>query len=400
MKINTDPKKIKDIMERRVEEIIESKSLESKLKSGKQLRIKFGVDPTGSKIHMGRAIQLWKLRAFQDLGHKVVLIIGDFTAQIGDASDKQSMRKPLNAKEVKENMKGYEKQIGRILDMSKVEVRYNNEWLGKLSMKDLLNLSMKFTAQQMIQRRNFKERWDSGKPIGLHELNYPLLQGYDSVIVKADVEIGGSDQLFNLKAGRELQRMFNQPQQDIMTQRMLFGLDGRKMSTSWGNVVTIVDSPNDMYGKLMSMKDELIIDYFELCTSFSLPDINEIKKDLENGKINPRELKAKLAKEIVRIYHGDKKASEAEKEFENVFKEKQVPTDIPEMKIKDIPPSDNLTAFIFNLGMAESKSEAQRLIQQKAVEIDGKTQTDWKAKPVIKKGIIIKVGKRKFVKLG
>ena len=220
-----------------MEEIIEKESLIKKLKSGKKLRIKHGIDPTGPKIHIGRASQLWKLRAFQELGHQVVLIIGDFTAQIGDASDKQTKRKALSKKEVKANMKDYAKQIGKILDMKKVELRYNSEWLGKMEIKDLLDLKMNFTAQQMIQRRNFKERWDKGKPIGLHELDYPLFQGYDSMAIKADVEVGGFDQLFNLKTGRVVQKIFKQPSQDILILKMLDGLDGRKMSTSWGNVI-------------------------------------------------------------------------------------------------------------------------------------------------------------------
>ncbi len=256
--INTDSKKIEEILTRGVDEIFEKDSLLKKLQSGKQLRIKFGIDPTGPKIHIGRAVPFWKLRDFQNLGHKIVLIIGDFTATIGDASDKQSMRKPLTEKEIKENMEDYEKQIGKILDINKVEVRYNSEWFDKMKVKDFVSLQMLFTAQQTIQRRNFKERWNKGKAIGLHELDYPLFQGYDSVMVKADIEIGGADQLFNLQAGREVQKFFKQNPQDIMTFKMLNGLDGRKMSTSWGNIITIIDEPQDMFGKIMSVKDQLI----------------------------------------------------------------------------------------------------------------------------------------------
>ncbi|MBU0570184.1 tyrosine--tRNA ligase, partial [Patescibacteria group bacterium] len=255
--------KIEDLLNRNVEKIISKKHLFDLLKSKKKLRIKHGIDPTGPKIHLGRAIPLRKLKSFQDLGHQVVIIIGDFTAQIGDASDKHAMRQVLSEKQVKRNMKDYTKQIGKILDMDKVELRYNSEWLGKLSAKDLINLAMRFTAQQMIERRNFKERWDENKPIGFHELNYPLLQGYDSVAIKADVEIGGSDQLFNLGVGRVIQKMFSQKPQDVMLLKMLSGLDGRKMATSWGNIITIVDKSSDMYGKVMSIKDELITEYFE-----------------------------------------------------------------------------------------------------------------------------------------
>jgi len=397
MKINTSEEKIKDILTRAVEKIIEKESLKKKLKSGRRLRIKHGIDPTGPKIHIGRAIQFWKLRAFQELGHKIILIIGDFTAQIGDASDKQAMRKPLSEKEVEENMKDYKKQIGKILDISKTEIRYNSEWLSKLSAKDLLSLSMKFTAQQLIQRRNFKERWKKGKPIGLHELDYPLFQGYDSFIVKADVEVGGSDQLFNMKTGREIQRMFGQSPQDIMALKMLIGLDGRKMSTSWGNVITIVDSPKQIYGKIMSMKDELIPEYFELCTFISPRDLKEIKKNLSFGKINPKTLKERLAREIIEIYYDKKSAQEAQEEFNRVFKEKKLPEKIPEIKIeKEQMPILDLLVF---LKLASSKSEAKRLILQKGVKIDGKIQEDWKQIVKIKKETVIQVGKRKFIRI-
>ncbi|MDP2967578.1 MAG: tyrosine--tRNA ligase [bacterium] len=397
MKIITNPQKIEELLTRNTEEIIERESLLKKLKSGKRLRIKHGVDPTGPKIHIGRAIQFRKLKKFQELGHRIILIIGDFTAQIGDASDKQAMRKPLSEKEIKENMKDYEKQIGKILDMKKVEVRYNSEWLAKLNIKELLSLAMHFTAQQMVQRRNFKERWDQGKPIGVHELTYPLFQGYDSVAVKADVEIGGSDQLFNLKIGRDIQKMFGQSSQDIITSKMLSGLDGRKMSTSWGNVVTIVDNPNDMYGKIMSMKDELIPEYFELCTDIPLPEVEKIKKDLKFQKLNPRDTKARLASEIVKIYYSSKAAQKAEEEFNKVFKEKELPSKIPEIRIKER--SLNILDLLVKTRLTDSKSEAKRLVSQKGVKINREAQYDWRKEIEIKKGLIVQVGKRKFVKL-
>jgi tyrosyl-tRNA synthetase len=398
MRINTDPKKIEEILTRGVEEIIEKKSLIMKLKSGRQLRIKHGIDPTGPKIHLGRAFQFWKLKAFQELGHKIVLIFGDFTAQIGDASDKLAMRRPLSEREVKENLKDYTRQIGKILDMEKTELRYNSEWLSKMSAKDLLKLSMRFTAQQMIQRRNFKERWEKGVPIGLHELDYPLFQGYDSVVTKADVEIGGSDQLFNLKIGREIQKMYKLSPQDIMTSKMLVGLDGRKMSTSWGNIITMVDSPNEMYGKIMSMKDELIPEYFELCTPLPLKEIKEIAEDLKKKKTNPRDLKARLAREIVAIYHGKELAEKAEKEFERVFKEKKLPSRIPEFKIKE--KTLNILDLLVKTKLASSKSEAKRLVLQKGVKIEGEIVEDWRKTIKIKKGQVFQVGKRKFIKVG
>ncbi|PIV14076.1 tyrosine--tRNA ligase [bacterium (Candidatus Gribaldobacteria) CG03_land_8_20_14_0_80_36_40] len=401
VKINTDPKKTKEILERGIEQVIDKKNLLKKLKSGKKLRIKLGIDPTGPKIHLGRAIQLWKLRNFQDLGHQIVFIIGDFTGQIGDASDKQAMRKPLTEEEIKENLRTYKKQIGKILDLKKVEFHRNSEWLSKLKIKDFLSLAMSFTAQQMIQRRNFRERWEQNKPIGLHELSYPLLQGYDSVMIKADVEIGGFDQLFNLKMGREMQRIFGQPPQDIMTSQMLYGLDGRKMSTSWGNVINITDNPRNMYGKIMSMKDELIEDYLKLTTRFPLKKIEKIKKDLKEEKLNPKEAKSILAKEIIKMYHSKKAGETAEKEFNRVFREKKLPLKIPVFKSskKSLPILDLLT----KANLASSKNEAKRLILQGGVSIRIKNQElrikDWRQDIKLKNGMILQVGKRKFLKI-
>jgi tyrosyl-tRNA synthetase len=397
MKVKTDRKKIEEILTRGVEEIIERESLKKKLKLGKQLRVKHGIDPTGPKIHLGRAFQFWKLKAFQEFGHKIVLIFGDFTGQIGDASDKLARRRPLSEQEIKENLKNYGQQIGKILDMSKVELRYNSEWLNKLSARELLSLSMRFSAQELIQRRNFKERWERGRTIGLHELDYPLLQGYDSVVVKADVETGGSDQLFNLKVGRKIQKMFGQKPQDIMTTEMLIGLDGRKMTTSWGNIITIVDSPDEMYGKIMSTKDELLPDYFELCTQLPLKEVRKVALDLKNKKINPRDLKAQLAREIVCLYHGREVVRKAEKEFERIFREKKFPSKIPEFKIKE--KSLNLLDLLFKTKLAPSKSEAKRLILQKAVEINKILKEDWREMIEIEKEMVIKVGKRKFAKI-
>lgn len=397
MKINIDPKKIEEVFNRGVEEIIEKESLIRKLKSGKRLRIKHGIDPTGPKIHIGRAAQFLKLRNFQELGHQIVLIIGDFTAQIGDASDKQAMRRPLSEKEVKENIKDYIPQIAKILDINKVELHYNSEWLKKLTAKKLLNLAMNFTAQQMIQRRNFKERWEQRRPIGLHELYYPLLQGFDSVAIRADVELGGFDQLFNLKIGRAIQKVFNQKPQDVMVLKMLFGLDGRKMSTSWGNVVNITEIPQEMYGKIMSMQDELIPDYFELCTRLPLEEIKRIKKELKEKKANPRDLKARLAREIVNFYHGERLGYLAEKEFNQIFKEKKLPSKIPEIKIRE--KSLNILNLLVKTKLVSSKSEAERLISQNAVEIDGTLKKDWRESIRIKRDMMIKVGKRRFVKI-
>lgn len=395
-KIWEGEQKIKNLLERGVEEIIERESLEKKLRAGKRLRIKHGIDPTGPKIHIGRAIQFWKLRIFQELGHQIVLIIGDFTAQIGDASDKQAMRRPLTEKEVKKNMKDYVKQIGKILDMRKTEIRHNSEWLGKLKAKDLLNLEMNFTCQQMIHRRNFEERWQAGKPVGVHELNYPILQGYDSVAVKADVEIGGSDQLFNLKVGRELQRIFGQKPQDIMTSKMLSGLEGGKMSTSAGNIITIADEPKDMFGKLMSMTDEMMPEYFELCTFISLEEIEEIKKAIRNKTLNPRDAKIKLAENIVSLYYGEKAAQKAKEEFIRVFSKKEAPSEAEVIKLS----RKNIIDALAESKAVKSKSEARRLIAGKGIKIGGEIVGD--ATYLISENDenkILRLGKKRFYKI-
>jgi len=395
--INTNSQKIEEILNRGVEEIFERESLLKKLQSGKQLRIKFGIDPTGPKIHIGRAFQFWKLKDFQEMGHKIVLIVGDFTALIGDASDKQAMRKVLTEKEIKENLKNYLFQIGKILDMKKVEVHYNSEWFKKMKIKDFVSLQMIFTAQQTIQRRNFRERWDEGKPIGLQELDYPLFQGYDSVAIKSDIEIGGSDQLFNLLAGREIQKHFKQNQQDIMTSKMLNGLDGRKMSTSWGNIITILDEPQDMYGKVMSMKDELIDEYFELTTRLSNDEIENIKKTSDN----PRDIKAILAKEIVVMYHGEKKSQKAEEEFNKVFRNKELPTDIS-VFVPQSGKTYNILDLLFDAKLSSSKNEARRLVEGGGVEIiigDNKEKiSDWRKEINLENEKVIRAG-RKFIKI-
>lgn len=391
-----DEQKIKEILNRGVEEIFERKSLEEKLKSGKQLKIKHGIDPTGPNIHLGRAFQFHKLREFQDFGHKIILIIGDFTAQIGDASDKDTMRKPLTEEKIKTNMKGYIAQIAKILDIKKVELHYNSEWFNKMKVKDFVNLQMIFTAQQLIQRRNFKERWDGGKPIGLHELDYPLFQGYDSVMVNADVETGGSDQLFNLQSGREIQKYFGKNPQDIITMKMLNGLDGRKMSTSWGNIITIMDEANDMFGKVMSMSDNLINEYLELATKFSMQKIEEVKKIP-----NPRDQKAILAKEIVRMYHGEKEAQKAEEEFNKVFRDKELPQDIEIFETdKTIYP---ILDLLFDSKLAESKNDAKRVVEGGGVSVKFKNEDlrikNWHEEIKIEDGMVIQFGKRKFVKV-
>jgi tyrosyl-tRNA synthetase len=396
-KVIIDKNKIKELLERGVEKVVDKKHLEKRLFAGEKLRVKLGLDPTGPKLHLGRAISLWKLRDFQDLGHQIVLIIGDFTAKIGDASDKDSERPMLTDEQIQKNLKDYKKQIGLILDLDKTEFHYNSEWLKKFNPADIIKLASLFTIQQIIQRRNFKERFETGKEIGLHETLYPLFQGYDSVAIKANVETGGYDQLFNLLAARDIQKYYGQPPQDIMVYEMLIGLDGRKMSTSWGNVITLTDSPNEQYGKIMSMKDELIIDYFRLCTRLSMKEVKDIEKSLKLGSLNPRDAKARLAREIVAIYHGKTAALSAEREFDRVFREKGQPTKIPQVKVKtkQLPISE----LLVKIKLAPSKSEAKRLIEQGGVKINGEVVKDWKKNVDIKPKMILQVGKRKFIKL-
>ena len=397
MKISTDPNKIREILERGTEDIIEKDHLEKSLKSGKQLRVKFGIDPTGPKIHLGRAVPLRKLKAFQDLGHQIVLIVGDCTAIIGDPSDKLSKRPMLTKEDVKRNMKSYKDQLGKILDMKKTELHYNSRWLDKLNFRETAELAESFSLQQMAHRRNFKERIDKGEDVSIRECLYPLMQGYDSVAVKADVEIGGFDQLFNLKAGRIIQKHYGQPEQDILTTKMIEGADGRKMSTSWGNVINIIDEPNDMFGKIMSMKDELILPYFWLCADIAKTDYDNFEKRLKQGD-NPRNIKMELGKRIVELYHSKKEAEEAAQEFEKVFSKKEMPSDMPEYRVS----SDKIALIdlLVQTKLASSKGEARRLIAQGGVRIDQETAKDIAAVLLIpEKGVILQCGKRHFVKI-
>lgn len=387
---------IKDLLSRGVTNVIEEKHLEAALKSGDKLKIKLGIDPTGSKIHIGRAFTLWKLRQFQELGHKIILIIGDFTGQIGDASDKQAERQVLSEAEVRENMKTYAKQFGRILDMRKVELHHNNEWLGKMKAGDLVREAMSFTVAQMIERDNFEDRFKAKKPIGLHEILYPIFQGYDSVAIKADVEIGGNDQLFNLLAGRVMQKKYGQKPQDILTFDLLEGTDGRKMSTSYGNCIYIEDEPNDMFGKVMSIRDELIGRYLLMATDLPLAEVKKIEKGLAGGK-NPRDIKVRLAFEVVKRYHGEKAAVSAAADFEQKFVKRETPDEMPEVKLTYL--TQPLVDVLVETKLTTSKSEARRLLEQGGVKVDGAVIGDREAVIDPVKGMVIQVGKRKFIKV-
>lgn len=396
--IKTNPQKIKEVLTRGVEKVIKKEDLAKQLNSGKSLRIKLGVDPTAPNLHLGHAVVLRKLKEFQGLGHKIVFIIGDFTAKIGDPTGKLSLRKVLSEKEIRDNMKTYKSQIGKILDLSKTDIVYNSKHLSRLSLTEIYRIFHFFSASQILERDMFQKRRESGKPIWLHEFFYPVFQAYDSVAVRADVEIGGNDQLFNMMMGRQLQPHFGQPAQNIMTMKILVGTDGvKKMSKSLGNYISIKESPKDMYGKLMSIKDDLMPVYFELCTFLSLEEIEGIKKSLKNKKVNPRDVKARLAREIVALYYGKSAAQKAEKEFNRIFKQKELPSQIPSVAIK--AGNIDILELLVRAKLASSKSEAKRLIEQKGVKIDGKNQSDWQKNISIKNGMIIQVGKRKFAKI-
>ncbi len=390
----TDEAKIKQLLSRGVEEIFVKEDFEKDLQSGRELRIKFGIDPTGPKIHLGRAIPIRKLREFQKLGHKIVLIIGDFTAQIGDASDKTEKRPMLTRAAIDENLKDYKSQIGKILDLDKVEFVYNNDWLSKLTFQDVTQLAECFTVQQMLARRNFKDRYDANVEISLREFLYPLMQGYDSYAVRADVEIGGFDQLFNLKAGRVIQDFFGMPKQNIMNLQMLEGIDGRKMSTSWGNIITVVDEPNDMFGKIMSLRDELIIKYFRLCTDIDDETVSKYEDELKDGDNNPRDIKFILAEEIVKMYHNEKLASQARQNFIEVFQNKGIPDNIPEIEGVE---GDTFADLAMKAKQIESKAEWKRLVEDGAVSFEDETKiTNYKE---LAKSSVIKIGKKRFLKI-
>ncbi|MEK7496772.1 MAG: tyrosine--tRNA ligase [Patescibacteria group bacterium] len=389
---------INSILTRGVEGILVRTHLEKILLSGKKLRVKLGIDPTGPKIHLGRAIVLWKLKEFQDLGHQVVLIIGDFTAQIGDPSDKLDKRPMLTPEQIKANAATYKEQLSKILDITKVEWHYNSEWLATMSLYDSAILADSFSFQQMMARRNFRDRLKNNNDISLREFMYPMLQGYDSVVVRADVEIGGNDQLFNLHAGRKVQEYYKQLPQDILMTQMLEGIDGRKMSTSWGNVVTIVDEPSEMYGKILSIKDELIPKYLLLTTRLSQLEVDKLVKDLKQGA-NPKIIKQTLAREVVTLYHSKSAAQKAEAEFENVHKQGNLPEDMSAFSIPNGKKNMSATELLVYLKLTPSKSEAQRLIKQGGVKINGVVVKNWQAEVVLKSGLVVQVGSRRFAKL-
>ncbi len=420
---------IDEILSRGVAEVINHEHLKKRLLEGKPLRIKLGIDPTSPNIHLGRSVPLLKLRDFQDLGHTVVFIVGDFTGQIGDTSDKDSERPMLSEDLVKKNMESYLEQAYKILNRNQTEVHFNSKWLSQLTLKNISELSSWFSLNEFISRENIRKRLDTGKHVSLRELLYPLMQGYDSIRVDADVELGGTDQRFNLLAGRELQRRHmvslderseiedsigHQPlhrsgerihnridgvdgtPQDILMTNLILGTDGRKMSSSWGNTINLTDVPNEMFGKVMSVPDNLITDYFVHCTRVPMTEIGKMAEEMVTGG-NPRDAKVRLAKEIVRLYHGDAEADKAEQYFIATFSKGTVPD---EVQTVTVVPGTKLTDMLAEAGLAESKGDARRKAEQGGVSIDGvKLAYDTVLTKEEHNDKVIKVGKKDFIKV-
>lgn len=388
---------IDELLNRGVGEVIVEESLKRKLGSGRKLRVKYGIDPNKPDIHLGHAVPIRKLKAFQDLGHTAVFIIGDYTARIGDPSEKEKTRESISEEVVKNNADKFFTQAFRILDKDKTEIHLQSEWFKNFDLEKIIEIASKVSVSQVMEHETFKKRLEKKQPFMLHEIIYPLLQGYDSVAVKADVEIGGTDQKFNLLMGRQLQKAYGQPEQDILMMNYLIGLDGKeKMSKSLGNYIAITDNPEDMYGKIMSIPDNLIMQYYELCTDVTEDALKIIEKELKEDK-NPRDVKAELAKIIVEMYHSAEEAEKAAGEFDKVFSRREKPTEIP---IKKIEVSQcRADDLLMKCELVTSKSEARRLIKQGGVEVEGEKITDFDKVIQVKDEMIVQVGKRRFVKI-
>jgi tyrosyl-tRNA synthetase len=390
------------LLERGVSEIIPRDELERRLLAGEKLRIYYGVDPTSPQIHLGHAVCLRKLRQFQDLGHKVILLIGDFTGRIGDPTDRSATRVQLTHDQVLENARTYRDQAAKILDFESktnpVEVRYNGEWWDNMTARHMIELAAIFTVQQMLERDMFQRRLAENRPIGLHEFLYPLLQGYDSVAMDVDAELGGTDQTFNMLAGRTLMRVLRGKEKIVIACPLLEGTDGRKMSKTFDNIIAVTDPPEEMYGRVMSLRDDLIIRYFELCTDVPDDELKQIEEALFSSRINPMEVKKRLAREIVTLYHGAEAAKKAEAHFERVFQRRQLPEEMPVVEVQPAE-SRGLVELLVETGLASSKSEARRLIQQGGISVDGQKITDIYAEIPLKDGIVLRAGRRRFVKI-
>ncbi len=383
-------------------ELITEKELEAKLvrslKEKRPLRIKYGADPSAPDLHLGHTVPLRKLREFQELGHQVVFIIGDFTARIGDPSERTETRKMLSRDAIQRNAETYQKQVFRILDPDKTEVRYNSEWLENLEAAHFLDLTSKYTVARLLERDDFQKRYRAGQPIAVVEFLYPLLQGYDSVMVRADVEIGGTDQKFNLLVGRDLQREWKCEPQVVLTLPLIEGTDGvQKMSKSFGNHIALRDSPKEMYGKLMSLPDSLMECYYRYAAPLEPKEVEKILRNLQSGELHPRAAKAGLAFEIVKEYHSLKEAEEAAREFDRVFKEKGMPEEIETIRLK--AKEMDIVNLLKEAGLVPSKMEARRLISQGGVKLDSRKVSDKHLRVRLGKPVLIQCGKRKFVRI-
>ncbi len=378
-------------------EVIVKKDLQEKLESGKKLKIKLGIDPSGADLHIGHMVVIKKLKEFQDAGHHVQLLFGNFTGQIGDPTDKMAVRQPKTQKQLEQNAEKYLEQAGKILDTDKAEIMWNADWLGKLHFADVVKLAQSFTVQKMLERDMYQKRMKDEKPIHMHEFLYPLMQGYDSVAMQSDVELGGTDQTFNLLAGRTIQKAYKMTPQNIITVPLLVGTDGsEKMGKSLGNYIGVNESPKEIFGKTMSVPDNLLLSYFELATDVEMSEIMKIKEALDQGE-NPRNLKVRLAKEIVSMYHSTSDADAAEKEFIEIFANKGLPIDIELRELEQI--EWRLIDLLAETGLTSSKSEARRLIEGGGARIDGKKATSVDTTINISEEKLLQAGKRKFLKV-
>jgi len=397
----TKQEQINQVLSRGVENIYPSRaSLEKVLKSNKKIRLYCGFDPTAPTLHIGNAIQIRKLAQFQKLGHEVIFLIGDFTGMIGDPTDKSKTRPKLTREKVLKNSKNYKEQASKILKFSgknPAKIMYNSEWNDKLSFIDLIELASNFTAQQTIARDMFKKRIQEGKDLYLHEFLYPLAQAYDSVAMDVDLEVGGNDQMFNMLCGRTLMKKAKNKEKFVLTVKLLTDQAGQKMGKTEGKMVNLDTPPNEMFGQIMALSDGVIDVGLELCTDVPMEEINKINKQIKQGEMNPRDAKAKLAREIVSVHYNKKAALAAEKEFNRVFKQKEKPSHIPVYKL--IAKNYSLLDLLFQTKLALSKGEAKRLIEQGGVKVDNQVIKDWQKQIAVKNGLIIQVGKRKFIQI-
>jgi tyrosyl-tRNA synthetase len=396
-KVITDEAQIEKVLTRGVENVYpDKKTLKTLLMSGKQITLYCGYDPTASTLHIGHGITIAKLAQFQELGHKVIFLFGDFTGQIGDP-DKESAREQINHKQVLENLKDWKNQIKNIIDIKKIEFKFNSNWLSKLSFTDLIKIAQNFTVQQMLERDMFDKRIKGGKPVYLHEFFYPLMQAYDSVAMDVDLEVGGNDQTFNMLAGRTLMKAMKKKEKFVLTTKILADPTGKKMGKSEGNMVTLVDKPADMYGKVMSWSDGMILPAFELLTEVSEDTLRDMENEMKLDKVNPRDLKMKLAKEIVQVYLGDEAAESAEEDFKRVFQDGQKPMEMKLVKIEE--DKIGVLDLFTKAGMASSNGEVRRLIKEGAIRIDDQKVTNEKIDVEIKDGMTLQRGKKQFAKI-